>query len=42
VEIYERAFATTIDEHFRSVLARSRPITLEEIDARPLPVKGAR
>jgi cardiolipin synthase len=39
VEIYENAFAATIDQHFQAVLARSRPITLDEIDARPTLVR---
>lgn len=36
VEIYEPAFAQTLAAHFTAVRARSREITLEEIQNRPL------
>lgn len=37
VEIYDRGFAATIDEHFQAARRRSREITLREVDSRPLP-----
>jgi cardiolipin synthase A/B len=39
VEIYDRDFAAEVDDHFRSVRRRSREITLEEVDSRPLPIR---
>ena len=39
VEIYDREFAQTINRHFEAVRERSREITLEEVDSRPLPVR---
>ena len=39
VEIYDRAFAATIDDHFRAARGRSHEITLEEVDSRPLPTR---
>ncbi len=39
VEAYDRAFAAQAEGVFRERLARSRPITREELDARPFPVK---
>ena len=39
VEIYDRDFAATIDDHFRAVRDRSHEITLEEVDSRPLPTR---
>ncbi len=39
VEVYDREFAQTINRHFESVRKRSREITLEEVDSRPLPVR---
>jgi cardiolipin synthase len=40
VEVYDLWFAATIDEHFDSVRRRSREITLEELDSRPLPARA--
>ena len=39
VEIYDHGFAAAIDEHFKTVRRRSREITLQEIDSRPLAVR---
>lgn len=39
VEVYERAFAQSLGAHFTAVRARSREITLDEIQNRPLPVR---
>jgi cardiolipin synthase A/B len=39
VEIYDRDFAATIDDHFESARRRSREVTLEEVDSRPLPTR---
>jgi cardiolipin synthase len=39
VEVYDREFASIIDRHFEAVRERSRQITLEQVDARPLPVR---
>ena len=39
VEIYDREFAAIIDHHFDSARRRSREITLEEVDSRPLPAR---
>jgi len=39
VEVYDREFATIVDGHFEAVRQRSREITLEEVDGRPLPVR---
>lgn len=39
VEIYDREFAATIDSHFESARRRSREITLEEVDSRPIPTR---
>jgi cardiolipin synthase len=39
VEIYDRNFAASVDNHFDSVRRRSREITLEEVDNRPLPAR---
>ena len=39
VEIYDQAFATTIDRHFEDVRERSREVTLEEVDDRSLPAR---
>jgi cardiolipin synthase len=39
VEIYDREFAATISGHFESARRRSREITLDEVDSRPLPTR---
>ena len=39
VEVYDRLFAAVIDAHFESARRKSREITLEEIDNRPLPAR---
>ncbi|MES0873969.1 cardiolipin synthase [Sinimarinibacterium thermocellulolyticum] len=39
VEVYDRAFAQSLAAHFTAVRARSREITLDEIQNRPLPVR---
>jgi cardiolipin synthase len=39
VEVYERAFAQSLGAHFSAVRARSREITLDEIQNRSLPVR---
>ncbi len=39
VEVYDRGFAGIVDRHVAAVRARSREITLSEVDARTLPVK---
>lgn len=39
VEVYDHDFASIIDRHFDAVRERSREITLEEVDGRPLPVR---
>ena len=37
VEIYDREFAESITHHFEAARVRSREITLEDVDGRPLP-----
>ena len=39
LEIYDRELTGTLIKHFDAVRARSREISLEEMDARPLPMK---
>lgn len=39
LEVYDREFAELLERHFRETLALSRPVTLEEVDGRPLPEK---
>ncbi len=39
LEIYDRRFTADLGRHFDAVRARSRPVSLTELDARPLPVK---
>jgi cardiolipin synthase len=39
VEIYDRGFATTVGEHFQAARRRSREVTLDEVDSRPLPTR---
>ena len=39
VEVYDREFAGTVDSHVAAVRGLSREITLDEVDARPLPVR---
>jgi len=39
VEVYDREFAATVDRHFESARRRSREVTLEEVDSRPLPAR---
>jgi cardiolipin synthase len=39
VEVYDREFAAPFTAHFDEVRARSRVVTLEELDGRPLPVR---
>lgn len=37
--IYDRVFAETINSHFEQALATARPVTLAEMDGRPLAVR---
>ncbi|GLI38083.1 cardiolipin synthase [Geobacter hydrogenophilus] len=37
LEIYDREFAGTLTKHVAGVLARSREVSLEQMDSRPLP-----
>ncbi len=39
VEVYDRGLAGELAGHFESVRARSREVTLEEVDSRSLPVR---
>ncbi|MRR38807.1 cardiolipin synthase, partial [bacterium] len=39
VEVYDREFAGTLTKHVAGVLARSREVTLAQMDGRPLPEK---
>lgn len=39
VEVYDKALAATLSEHFDAVKVNSHRVTLQELDARPLPVK---
>lgn len=39
IEVYDRAFAKTLTAHFEKALHRSREVTLDEVDSRPLPVR---
>jgi len=39
VEVYDEAFVADLSSHFESVRARSTPITLADVDGRPLPTK---
>jgi len=39
LEIYDRDVAAELARHFDAVRGRSREITLEALDARPLPAK---
>jgi len=39
VEAYDRPLCRRLDDHVRGVMARSRAITLEEVDGRSLPVR---
>jgi cardiolipin synthase len=39
VEVYDRAFAQELTRHFHSVLDRAAPITLKDVDSRPLPMR---
>jgi len=39
VEVYDREFAGTLTKHVAGVLARSREVTLAQMDSRPLPEK---
>ena len=39
VEIYDRELCATLGRHVAGVIARSRPITLHEVDGRSLPVR---
>lgn len=39
VEVYDRDFAAVIHDHFDAVRDRSREVTLEEVDSRPLPIR---
>jgi cardiolipin synthase len=40
VEVYDRETVTTLAKHFETVRALSTPVTLAEVDARPLPTKA--
>jgi cardiolipin synthase len=39
VEVYDRQFADRLGRFFQGVRARSRPVTLEDVDSRPLPTR---
>ena len=39
VETYDRELCATLGRHIAGVIARSRPITLDEVDGRSLPVR---
>lgn len=39
VEVFDRPLAQILTAHVESVIQRSQPVTLEELDHRPLPVK---
>lgn len=39
LEIYDKTFAAIITEHFTGVRARSKCLTIQEMDQRPLPVR---
>jgi cardiolipin synthase len=39
IEVYNKLFAESLETHVRDAIARSREISLEEVDRRPLPVK---
>ena len=39
VEVIERTFAVELADHCKTVIARSRRVTLEEVDGRSLPVR---
>jgi len=39
VEIYDRGFAATVDEHLQAARRRSHEVTLREVDSRPLPTR---
>jgi cardiolipin synthase len=40
VEVYDREFGAPLTSHFDEVRAKSRQVTLEELDGRPLPVRA--
>lgn len=39
VEVYDEAFVASLSEHFEAVRARSIPVTLADVDGRPLATK---
>ncbi|WP_298273059.1 cardiolipin synthase [Geobacter sp.] len=39
LEVYDRELAGTLARHFAEIRSRSREVTLDEMDGRPLPVK---
>ena len=39
MEVYDRSLTGLLEQHFARALAVSRPVTLAEVDGRPLPVK---
>lgn len=39
LEVYDTGFSKTLEAHFEGVLSRSREVSLDEMDARPLPVR---
>ena len=39
VDTYDRELCATLGRHIAGVIARSRPITLDEVDGRSLPVR---
>ncbi len=39
LEIHDITFAATLRDHVRHLVAKSRPVTLEEVDGRSLPVR---
>ncbi len=39
VEVYDRAFAKILAEHFENIRVQSRPVSLQEMDSRSLPAR---
>lgn len=39
LEVYDKALNRALRRHFDEVVERSRPITLDEMDGRSLPIK---
>lgn len=40
VEVYDAPFTRTLAEHFTSILATAREVTIEQLDARPIHIKA--